>query len=453
MIVSEMPGTTRDAVDTMLHWHRRQFRIVDTAGIRRPGRVARGGQVESVSVLLARRAIRTADIVVLVVDAARARPIRTPPSPARPTGRARHHHRGQQMGPDEGRGPDFVKEFDGAASQLKFLDYAPMLHISALTASGRRSCSKPSIAWPTLATAAHADAGAQHVRRSDHGRPSAGQPGPRHVRILYAAQTGVAPPTFVLLHQRGDGVPLLVRAVSANNAAGGVRLRGHAIRLHVARAGERDRARPAGEPAAGHRAMDEPDASTGCYTVADDRRSCTRPRRSVKAAGLQPYVLRSWEKEIPGIGVQKSQDSPRLYRQSDIDQVLRIKQLVFGEGLTLSGARRRLEETSPGEPDAGDAESRRGPRDAGRRCTRTGIANVRQGLRSILSVLSNAPGHGAWSSTTSMRSSPPAQRAHSIGGREAEAVPSAAAAKCRIANKRKRSGQEPGRRQEKRARA
>src|SRR5688572_1589851 len=69
MIVSEMPGTTRDAVDTMMTWHRRQFRIVDTAGIRRPGRVASGGQVESVSVLLARRSIETADIVVLVVDA------------------------------------------------------------------------------------------------------------------------------------------------------------------------------------------------------------------------------------------------------------------------------------------------------------------------------------------------------------------------------------------------
>ena len=69
MIVSEMPGTTRDAVDTVLTWHRRTFRIVDTAGIRRPGRVSRGGQLEEISVLLARRAIEAADVVVLVVDA------------------------------------------------------------------------------------------------------------------------------------------------------------------------------------------------------------------------------------------------------------------------------------------------------------------------------------------------------------------------------------------------
>src|SRR6187549_4074605 len=66
-------------------------------------------------------------------------------------------------------------------------------------------------------------------------------------------------------------------------------------------------------------------------------------------AQLQSYVLRSWEKEFPGIGVQKA-DGQRLYRQSDIDQVLRIKQLVFAEGLTLSGARRRIEESSPPTP-------------------------------------------------------------------------------------------------------
>ena len=69
MIGSELPGTTRDAVDALLMWPRRRFRIVDTAGIRRPGRVARSGQIESVSVLLARRAMESADVAVLVVDA------------------------------------------------------------------------------------------------------------------------------------------------------------------------------------------------------------------------------------------------------------------------------------------------------------------------------------------------------------------------------------------------
>ncbi len=63
-----MPGTTRDTVDALLTWHRRTFRIVDTAGIRRPGRVARSGQLEAVSVIVARRAIEKADVAVLVID-------------------------------------------------------------------------------------------------------------------------------------------------------------------------------------------------------------------------------------------------------------------------------------------------------------------------------------------------------------------------------------------------
>ena len=108
-------------------------------------------------------------------------------------------------------------------------------------------------------------------------------------------------------------------------------------------------------------------------------------------AELQPYVLRSWEKEFPGIGVQKSAESPRLYRQSDVEQVLKIKQLVFGEGLTLSGARRRLEESD--EPQSGAAdEDVAEVLDALASDARTRIASVRDGLRSILKLLSSAPG-------------------------------------------------------------
>ena len=111
-----------------------------------------------------------------------------------------------------------------------------------------------------------------------------------------------------------------------------------------------------------------------------------------EATGLQPYVLRSWEKEFPGIGVQKSPETPRLYRQSDVDQVLRIKQLVFGEGLTLAGARRRLEETSPqAASEARDAEIAEVLDTLGADA-RQRIALVRSGLKSILDVLARDPG-------------------------------------------------------------
>ena len=102
-------------------------------------------------------------------------------------------------------------------------------------------------------------------------------------------------------------------------------------------------------------------------------------------AQLQPFVLRSWEKEFPGIGVQKSSDSPRLYRQSDVDQLLRIKQLVFGDGLTLSGARRKIEESTPTPvPTAEEVEEVIEVLGAD---VHNRIAHVRNGLRSILHLL------------------------------------------------------------------
>src|SRR3984893_12721956 len=69
VLVSDMPGTTRDAIDSPLLWHRRRFRIIDTAGMRRPGRVRTGGAVELVSVALAKESIADADVVALVIDA------------------------------------------------------------------------------------------------------------------------------------------------------------------------------------------------------------------------------------------------------------------------------------------------------------------------------------------------------------------------------------------------
>ena len=107
-----------------------------------------------------------------------------------------------------------------------------------------------------------------------------------------------------------------------------------------------------------------------------------------RVAELPHYVLQSWEREFPGIGIQKSEDSPRLYRQSDLDQILRIKQLVVVEGLTLSGARRKLEELSPVSSAAEASQVREViGADAQKR-----IAHVRDGLRSLLHLLDGRNG-------------------------------------------------------------
>ena len=117
---------------------------------------------------------------------------------------------------------------------------------------------------------------------------------------------------------------------------------------------------------------------------------------------VQPYVLRSWEKEFPGIGIQKSPETPRLYRQSDVEHVQRIKQLVFGEGLTVSGARRRLEASAPAISAVSKSEAAE-VLDALGADVRSRIAVVRDGLRELQSLLSGAPGssdgHAARSKT------------------------------------------------------
>ena len=98
---------------------------------------------------------------------------------------------------------------------------------------------------------------------------------------------------------------------------------------------------------------------------------------------VQPYVLRSWEAEFPQIGQVPASGGPRLYRRSDVELVLRIKQLVFDEGLTLAGARRRLEEEDePNTRPIMRVEDVLGDR------VRDRLRNVRNGLQSILQLLS-----------------------------------------------------------------
>ena len=199
-IVSEFPGTTRDTVDAVLKWRHRTFRIVDTAGIRRAGRVARNDQLESLSVLVAKRAIDKADVAVLVVDSTEG----ATDQDATIAGIAEKAGCGiiivaNKWDLMKGRGTDFSKGFDDKLrQQTKFLDYAPILHISAAT--GERTAK-------VLETIdAVAEARMKRIPTGELNRffqtvtaehPPA-SPGRRRVRIMYATQRGVAPPTFVL---------------------------------------------------------------------------------------------------------------------------------------------------------------------------------------------------------------------------------------------------------------
>ena len=237
MLVSDVPGTTRDAVDSVLRWHRRTFRIVDTAGIRRPGRVARAGQVESLSVLVARRAIEQADVVVLVVDATAG----VTDQDAAIAGEADKAGRGVIVAANKwdlmkNRGADFSKTFDAdLRRQLKFLDYAPVLHVSAAT--GER--------LPRLLEAIDKVAAARQKRvpTGELNRFVAGvtaahppaSPGRREVRILYAAQTLVAPPTFVFFTNVATTFHFSYSRFLENRLREAFGFVGSPIRIHVRR--------------------------------------------------------------------------------------------------------------------------------------------------------------------------------------------------------------------------
>ena len=72
-----------------------------------------------------------------------------------------------------------------------------------------------------------------------------------------------------------------------------------------------------------------------------------KPAEVCELLKLQPYVLRSWEAEFPALGVAKGTGTQRVYRRGDVEQVMKIRHLLLVEGLTLAGARRRIEDEAP----------------------------------------------------------------------------------------------------------
>src|SRR5215216_1869195 len=65
----------------------------------------------------------------------------------------------------------------------------------------------------------------------------------------------------------------------------------------------------------------------------------------------QPYVLRYWESEFPALAPAKNSSGQRIYRRRDIETILRIKQLLYEEGFTIAGAKKRLESEMAGRVD------------------------------------------------------------------------------------------------------
>src|SRR5882672_3101144 len=76
---------------------------------------------------------------------------------------------------------------------------------------------------------------------------------------------------------------------------------------------------------------------------ADDEGRLYKIGEVCKVAEVQPYVLRYWETEFPPLAPEKSGGGQRLYTRREIDIILRIKQLLYSEGFTIAGAKKKLE--------------------------------------------------------------------------------------------------------------
>ncbi len=97
----------------------------------------------------------------------------------------------------------------------------------------------------------------------------------------------------------------------------------------------------------------------------------------------QPYVLRYWESEFPALAPAKNSSGRRIYRRRDIETVLRIKELLYDEGFTIAGAKKRLDTELTGRPETPQSQAAEGVNDAGR----AALSQVRDQLKEILTLL------------------------------------------------------------------
>ena len=232
-IVSAVPGTTRDAIDTTIPWGRSEVVLIDTAGIKRRGKVASGPAAERYSTLRALKAISRADVAVLLLDAADGLTAQDA------------HVAGYVV--EEGRGLviavnkwDIVEDkthrsFDEFVANLRrelpFLDYAPIVSISAKT--GQRVTRVLELAvdvWGERRKRVGTGELNRLISAAVERTPPALVRG-RRAKIRYATQAGVAPPTFVLFATDAASIHFSYRRYLENRLRDAYEFTGTPIRL------------------------------------------------------------------------------------------------------------------------------------------------------------------------------------------------------------------------------
>ncbi len=90
-----------------------------------------------------------------------------------------------------------------------------------------------------------------------------------------------------------------------------------------------------------------------------------------KLLDIQPYVLRYWETEFPFLNPNKSKSGQRVYSERELDVIRRIKELLYEEGYTIAGAKKKLEAELEEQSNHGDARENAGQSSAGGKARRS----------------------------------------------------------------------------------
>jgi GTP-binding protein len=238
-IVSPIAGTTRDAVDTKMIWHGEEVTLIDTAGIRRRGKIDPG--VEKYSVLRAIRALQRADVALLLIDAEEG----VTSQDAHIAGMISDSNAGIIILVNKwdliAKDTHTLYEFERQIrNDLSFLPYAPILFISAM--SGQRvnrilpltvevnETRHQRIATGTLN---------KFLRNVTTQHPPPSKSGVR-VKFFYLTQPGVAPPTFVFFVNKPQWLHFGYQRYLENQLREAFSLTGTPIRL-IFRARSEDR--------------------------------------------------------------------------------------------------------------------------------------------------------------------------------------------------------------------
>jgi GTP-binding protein len=197
-VVSAIPGTTRDAVDTMLERGTKKYRLVDTAGIRRTRLLKEN--VDHVSVVQARKSLERADVALVVINPEEG--IRDMDSVI--AGYAHEAGRGIVIVVnkwDRAKELDLtVKKFEEVVHDgLKFLAFAPIIFVSAKTGRGGPAILKAAdnVAAACRTRITTGEFNRVLARAAAAYAPKAAKGG-KPVKILYGTQVGISPPTFLL---------------------------------------------------------------------------------------------------------------------------------------------------------------------------------------------------------------------------------------------------------------